>query len=480
MSNQLSIANVINISVSQAQLGLGEYNVNNLALFTNDAFQESFGSLGYQLYLDPSQVALDFGTASSTYAMANAVFSQQPNILAGGGYLAIIPFKPNLQTINLSGVAASGSFILNYGAENITVTWNESAANIQAALQALDGLGQVTVSGSIASQSLAFTMSGIYKPTALTVTSNTLETSGSSSVTATVVQTDAYESLSAAIVRTTGLIQYFGIMANSLAQVIGSGDVLAAAATVQAQNNLLFVVSNEETDIESAGILYTITQDEFNQSRGLYYGDLGADATADCLVEMASYAGRALSTNFDGSDTTSTMHLKQLIGVSPDPTMTQAILELALTAGADSYVSLQGVPAVFTSGENEYFDQVYGTLWFSGALQVGGFNYLAQSATKVPQTEAGMTGLKGAYRAVCQQAVSNGFVAPGQWNSSTTFGNQADFLANIAQFGYYIYSQPISQQSQANRASRVAPLVQIAIKLAGAIQESSVVVYVNP
>ncbi len=90
-----------------------------------------------------------------------------------------------------------------------------------------------------------------------------------------------------------------------------------------------------------------------------------------------------------------------------------------------------------------------------------------------------MDGLKGAYRAVCEQAVTNQYSAPGKWNSSTTFGNQGDFLQNIAQRGYYIYSVPIALQSQADREDRVAPLVQIALKEAGAIQESTVIVNIN-
>jgi hypothetical protein len=286
--------------------------------------------------------------------------------------------------------------------------------------------------------------------------------------------------LNAAIVRTSSLVQYFGIISTALAQTITSADVLAAAATVQAQNNMLFVVSNQSTDIQSGGILYTLMTDQYSQTRGLYYGDTSSQGTANCLSYMASYASRGLSTNYNGSNTTQTMHLKQLIGVSPDPSMTQALLNYATLAGADCYVSLQGVPAVFTSGANTYFDQIYGQMWLIGALEVAGFNYLAQSATKVPQTEAGMTGLKSAYRNVCQQGISNQYMAPGTWTSSTTFGNQAAFLSNISQFGYYIYSSPISQQSQANRAARQAPLVQIAVKLAGAIQESSVVVYINP
>ena len=376
MGNQLSISNVIEISVSQAQTGIGEYNVNNLVLFTSDTPGGSFPGVGYAIYLDPTQVGVDFGTTSQTYQMANQVFSQQPNILAGGGYLVIIPYLMS-------------------------------------------------------------------------------------------------ETLAAAIARTEGLVQYFGIMSETM---VGSSDGLAAAAVVQPLNKMLFVVSRTSADILPGGYLDLIRLDGWTQTRGLYYG---AAVDADALNMMASYAGRALSTNFNGSNTTETMHLKDLVGVEPDPSMTQTLLNEALLAGADTYISLQGVAKVFCSGANDYFDQVYNLQWFVGALQVAGFNYLAESDTKIPQTEQGMNGLKGAYRAVCEQAVANQYLAPGQWNSSTTFGNQVDFLTNVSQLGYYIYSQPVSQQSQANRVARMAPLVQIAIKEAGAIQESSVIVYVN-
>ena len=135
--------------------------------------------------------------------------------------------------------------------------------------------------------------------------------------------------------------------------------------------------------------------------------------------------------------------------------------------------------ATFTSGANMFFDQVYNLQAFVGALQVAGFNYLAQSATKIPQTEAGMSGLKAAYTAVCNQYVDNAFLAPGSWTSSTTFVSQSVFLSNIANLGFYVYSAPVSQQAAAARAARQAPLVQIAVKEAGAIQSSDVIVYVN-
>lgn len=372
----LLLSNVIQISVSAAPLGLSNYNTSNLALFTSDTPGGGFGSLGYKIYLDPSEVAVDFGTGSVTYKQSLAVFSQSPNILAPSGYLVVIPLL-------------------------------------------------------------------------------------------------SMETLAAAITRTANIVQYFGIMANSIQS---QTDMLDAAAVVQTLNKIAFFVQKASASIATGGSLDLLRSGTFSHSRGLYYG---SSASLDALLYQAAYAGRALSTIFAGSNTTQTMNLKDLATIQPDPTMTQTLYGQAEAAGADIYPSLQGVAKVISFGANQYFDQVYNLQWFVGALQIAGFNFLAQSSTKVPQTENGMDGLKGAYRAICEQAVSNQYVAPGVWNSPTTFGNQADMLQNIIQRGYYIYSTPIALQSQADRAGRIAPLVQIAVKEAGAIQSSTVVVYVN-
>lgn len=373
---ELSLSNVINISVSAAPLGLSNYNTSNLAIFTDDVAGEDFGDLGYKIYLDPGEIATDFGSSSDVYKMALAVFSQQPNILAPGGYLVVIPLLED-------------------------------------------------------------------------------------------------EALADAINRTKDLIQYFGIMSSNIEL---QADMLDAAAVVQTLNKIAFFAQRAEASVAEGGALDLLRSGGYSNSRGLFYG---SDNDLDALKFQAAYAGRALSVIFSGSNTTSTMHLKDLSTIQPDPSMTQTLLNLCVAAGADTYPSLQGVAKVFTSGENKYFDQVYNLQWLVGALQIAGFNYLAESSTKIPQTENGMDGLKGAYRNICEQAVSNQYVAPGVWNSPTTFGNQADMLSNIAQRGYYIYSIPVALQSQADRADRIAPLVQIAIKEAGAIQSSTVVVYVN-
>lgn len=381
MSNELDITNVITISLSAAQTGLGEYNVNNLAIFSAETPADSFGDLGYKIYKAPKEVGTDFGTTSITYKMALAAFAQTPNILNGDGYLVIIP------------------------------------------LQYESGSG--------------------------------------------------FETLTNAINRTASLVQYFGILCT---KDYDATEVSEAAAVVQTMNKMLFVVSNSADDIASTGSFHDIAEAGYDKTRCLAYL---SETTLPAKQMAAAYAGRALSTSFSGSNTTSTMHLKDLIGVVSDPNMTQTQLNLCQACGADAYVNIAGVAKTFCSGVNKFFDQVYNRCWFLGALEVAGFNALAKVSTKVPQTEPGMTILKGAYRLVCQQGVRNGYLAPGAWNSADRFGDVEAMLRNIEEVGYYLYSQPINQQAQTDREARKAPLIQIAVKEAGAIHSSNVMVYIN-
>ena len=286
----------------------------------------------------------------------------------------------------------------------------------------------------------------------------------------------ALEKLDAAIIRTKTLVNYFGILASD---EISDADVMLAAAQVQSLHKILFIAKRLATDVDTGAIADDIKSASYYKTRILLYLDSAATDEASVLM-AAAYAGRALSVDFSGSNTTQTMHLKDLTGIAADSAMTQTILEKCKTVGADVYASFQGVAKTFTSGANKFFDQVYNQTWLVSALEVAGFNYLAQSSSKIAQTENGVSGLKSAYRKVLEQAITNQYIAAGSWTSPDTFGVLEDFERNIAERGYYLYSLPVSQQSQADRESRIAPLVQIALKEAGGIHSSNVIVYVNP
>lgn len=472
---QLELSNIFTISVSESGAGVGSFNTSNIAIFSHEPYDSgSFGSNGYKIYLSPTEVGTDFGTDSDTYAMALSIFSQSPNILAGGGYLVVIPFVVEVQHLAFSGTAASGTFILNFdGDATAAINWNDTVSQIQTKVRTLLGLEEAVVTGSIAT-SLNISMKGYYGDAPLmTVTSNSLATSAPASITVTVTSTTTGETLAVAIARTKDLVQYFGILGT---KIFSQVDMLAAGVVVQALIKMAFFGSRTEADIDPGGMLDLLATGGYDHSRGLYYG---ASTDLEVLQMMSAYAGRGLSVDFAGSNTTITMNLKDLKTIQPDPSMTQTIYAKCKEAGADVYVSFQGVAKVGSFGANKFFDQVYNLLAFVGDLQVTEFNILAQTSTKIPQTEGGMSILKGGARQVCEQYVGNQYIAPGSWTAPEFFGNQQDLIDNIAQRGYYIYSAPISQQLQAAREAREAPLIQIAIKEAGAIHTGNILITVN-
>ena len=307
----------------------------------------------------------------------------------------------------------------------------------------------------------------------LTISMDTLLDATAVPVTETVTIVTPGEKADQAYLRAKPIIQFFGVQVTA---ILPQADMLALAGVVQADDKIAFVASRTAADIEVGGQLDLLRSGSFTHTRGLYYGGV---SDLDALKFQSAYVGRALSTNFEGSLTTQTMHLKDLLGIQPDPTITQTTLNKAKAAGADTYIDIQGVAKTFCSGANAFFDSVYNLLAFVGDLKIAGFNLLAQTSTKIVQTEDGVNTLTTAYREVCKKYSANNYVAPGTWNSPNFFGSQADLLANIAQRGYYIYSQPVSQQSAASRTAREAPVVQIAIKEAGAIHSGSVIVNIN-
>lgn len=387
MANNLSLSNVINVTLVPSIAGLSEFRTSNLLLYSTET-TDKFGEDKYRVYYNASLVAEDFGVNSLTYKMALAVFSQAPNILSNSGALIIA---------------------LKDGSESQVEAFNRLKS-------------QVLFCGWITTDTISNDLAAI----------------------------DVSESSSASV------------------------ESASLATAVNAENNKIqFVVSNVESDIE--GVFTDIKDATLTKTRCLFYGGTETEAK----IMMASYASKAMSTIFEASLTTQTMHLKPLAGVTPDPVMTETLLSKCKLAGVDSYISIEGVACVFSTGANGFFDEVFNELWFVNALQTAGFNYLRQTNTKIPQTENGMTGLKNAYAQVCVRGVNNGFIGAGSWTSSDTFGNPDLFKRNIETSGFYIYSTPVAQQSKADREERKAPLVQIAVKTAGAIHSTNVMIYVN-
>jgi len=193
---------------------------------------------------------------------------------------------------------------------------------------------------------------------------------------------------------------------------------------------------------------------------------------------IAAAFGRAFSVNFNANRSTITLMWKQMPGIVAELlTETQALT--LKDKRVNVYAEYENDTAIYQYGTmsgDAYFDEIHGLDWFKDALQNAEYNLLYQSKTKIPQTDAGMNQIVTTAAGVCEEAVNNGLVAPGQWNADG-FGQleRGDSLPK----GYYIYAPPMALQNQAIRETRVAPPMQIALKLAGAIHEIDAIVDVN-
>ena len=295
------------------------------------------------------------------------------------------------------------------------------------------------------------------------------------------LQTPSLETVRNAIIRFGQSAFYYAVLID---EEMGSdatefGNLVTA---IHAAGKMFGYCSSNVADLETGSMLDLIRSGSKFRGRMFYHGNalLNGAAVQQTQIFSAAYLGRALSVNFDGIGTAITMHGKALVGITPDQTIGDTQVTKAQAAGIDIYVNISGIPMVFCSSENTFFDQVYNNDWLAMALQVAGFNYLIPTSFKIPQTSDGMNGLRDAYAQVCAQAKDAGVLAPGTWTTAVPAGvPQALFLSNIQRVGYYIWFKPIGQQSVADRAARKAPLIQIAAKLAGAIHSSNVLVQVN-
>jgi hypothetical protein len=483
-SNNLSPSNIIQISLQTAPQGLAVPNINTVGLISQEVPVWA-GAQDYAIYNNPTAVAQDFGSNSKAAAIANAFFAQSPNPLLTQGNLTIIPRLQNIpvaagiqiQDLQYQAVAtgvSGNSITIQYttggtaGAEVVTVVSNAISVQIASGVSTAAQIAAAILASGPASALVTATVFGVASNKQTAPTGPTSLSGGTAS---------GLEPVHTAMIRTANEVYYFGVIVD----FIPTGPFTTLPAYIQGQSQMGFFCSNSKPDIASNGILGSLAAKNLNQVRGLYYNDGLAQDTIDFA---AAYASRGLSANFAGSLTSSTMNLKQLVGFAPDTTLTQTDLNTALANGIDIYppFGLQGLTPIgnlYTSGANGYFDQIYGQFWLKFALQVAGYDYLAQATTKIPQTETGMDGLKNAYRQVLAQGVANGFMAPGSWTSPVVFGNPTILAQSVLAIGYYVYSQPVTQQAQSARVARQAPLVQIAAKMAGAIHTSSVIVQIN-
>ncbi len=488
----ISLDNVVRVSVSGPSRGLSSVNTSALCIMTHEEpiHKNNYGDS--KVYLNPIGVAEDFGTNSETFKLANAIFSQTSNMLKGGGYLVVIPRKPDAGAAPAVLLSSGNVDLTSLSAEDYVIrVWVNGSGDQDLTIGKIDRSTIEKVEASlnnaaVKTAGIVFSVTG--EMTSASIKATTISTGINSRVDIDIAQIEGSDLASAlkiigegkgadaglerikdCILRTVGQIPYFGVCyTEKMSDVI----LKETAATVQSLNIFQVVASDSLEDVN--GVFKEIKDSGFTKTRCLYYS-----SAAHSLLFAAGYLSILMSIDFNAGGSALTMNLKDFVGLIADDSINDDIIGQAKKAGVDVLANI-GIPKIFSHGANQYADQMYTRLALQVDLQIAGINFLSKTNTKIPQTPEGMTGLKSAYRRVLERYVRAGVYSPGAWVDSTTFGpNPDDHRRNIKDRGYFIYSLPLSKQPLEQREARIAPVIQIAVKESGALHSSNVVVLVE-
>ena len=492
-TGNIALSNTINVSLSGAPKGLGEYSTNSIVLLSNET---PLSAEPYIWAVNAQDVINEYGSDSLTAKMATALFTPAFNLRTGGGQLLVYPYAGvNATAAKTVTIAITDSIITALkllSNADLTVTLDgtdyvlsgmnfTSISTVNDVVKVLNAQGldcniSVVDTNKIQFQSRRYGSTGSGISLKATSNGNGTDIYGSSYLNGasqvTTAGTDASGTTIADVLAQVDSIGFIGGILTT--QYLDNDAVIAAATAIQATDHIFFESTQSLKNMSVLGA--SIKSAQLTKTRLSAYSYAGQEGAKR---EIATYASVACSSNYSGNNTVLTMNLKTLNGIEADLNLNQTYYNAAKTNGVDIYGSTEGLSCVYSFDNGLYTDEATGQLWLKKALEVSGFNYLRKTNTKIPQTESGMTGLKNAYEQRCQQGIRNGLIAAGAWNDSVPFGNPEDFLRNIEERGYYIYSIPVAEQQQAEREERIAPVVQIAVKLSGAFHSSNVIVNIQ-
>jgi hypothetical protein len=284
----------------------------------------------------------------------------------------------------------------------------------------------------------------------------------------------AAESLVNAVARLAGMSNdWYGLLVADAS--LNEADVLASAAFIEGagQSRIFGYTTQNALALDPVS-----TTDIASKLKSANYKRTFTQFSSATPYAAASMFGRAFTVNFQGNNTAITLKFKQEPGITAE-SLTEGQATALRDKNCNVFVNYNNDTAIIQEGvmcNGYFFDEVHGLDWLQNDLQTAVYNLLYTSQTKVPQTNAGINQIVTTLEARLDQAVTNGLVAPGQWGGPA-FGaiTTGQFLTK----GYYVYAAPVDTQSQADREARKAPVIQIAIKLAGAVHFVDVIVNVN-
>jgi hypothetical protein len=491
----LSVNDVVSVLIQLAALGAQQRNFGSLIVLGDsnviDVVQR------YRLYTSASSVGTDFGTSAPEYLAAVEFFDQSPQPAqmyigrwartATNGALVGGALSPTQQAIANFTVVTNGGLTVTVDSTPHALTGinlsavtnlNGVASDLQTALS-----GVATVIWDAANavfRVFSATTGAASAVSFATAPGSGTDISGLMGLTAAaggyVANGIIAESPLACVNTFLNLTNnWYGSMFAASVMPADSDYVAVAGAIQSATVSRIFGVTTQEANALNAGN----SSDVASLLKALGYTRTFVQYSSSSPYATAAIYGIAFTVDFTGANTVLTLKFKQESGIVAE-TLTETQAAALIGKNCNVFVNYNNGVAIVQNGvmaSGQFFDVINGTDWLQNFIQTTLFNLLVTSPTKLPQTDAGVSQLVNGVTGCCEQAVTNGLVAPGVWT-----GPAVGVIVNGQTLitGYYVYAPPVASQAQSARAARQAPLIQAAIKLAGAIHSSSVIVSVQP
>lgn len=485
MALGIDISNIVSVQLLKEQRGANYDNINIVAMITTEQGAVLNSRNRYRTYKNLASVKTDFGVLSKTYQKASAFFSTSPNPVSAKGALVIgywnktgedLPAEKydtitaknidkydllkRLQDISNGGLNIAGkeavkldftactdiSEIFNVLIKaglfaditflNNQITYLGETLNAVKDVEGRDSL--ITVLG----------LNGVYTPKAAAMK---------------VKAETAVQALAE-------VIEQSAAHGATFIDEVDKNQIMDLAAFATANRVLLYHVFSQVEDTTTRGMPWAIAKSGQEYFRCLF-------SKSNDKAFGVSYMARVHVVNFSAENTAMTMNLKGLACAYDEYSQTE--LDNTERVGLDVYTILKDVPITLSRGANEFVDNVYNLKAYINAVETDTFNLMHSTPTKIGQTERSINLLVDCVIKTTERFVRAGVFGAGEWTLPDTFGDYEDFFNAIRTKGYYVYAQPLAEQSQTDRVNRESPVIQTAVKNQGAIHKASHIVYFN-
>jgi len=387
-------------------------------------------------------------------------------LAAGAYYVAYSWLNTNYATGNQETVFSPIATITITAGETITATLpalgtNANLANVYIGLTT--GQANMTLQGTTATttfaQSIALNTNSALSPISNMTTSGVSETAVQAVTACRQANSEWYTCMLCDAIKT---------------------DIITIAAYIESASPVsTFFYTTSDPDIlpgTVGNIMDTLQKSKIRRTMGQYSTSTYSDnvTEADSVIAIVGYA---MGSNTQMVNSAYTLDSKPEVGITPE-NLTKSQVSLIKNYGGNVYINRGTFYNLFESGtmaDGSFFDEVLNLDILSNAIQIAVMNTIIDSP-KIPQTDGGMSMLLNAITAPLEDARTMGFIAEGIWNTAPILTvNTGDVILR----GYAILSDLIANQSQTDRQNRVSPPIYILIKLAGAIQNVVIGLYIN-